>query len=80
MDPDWACTQAFLRTFPGGPGGRLADHTLQFVVCLVSHGAQIVPILPARRVGLPGLRGATGDGFGICPWRRYGREIADHAG
>ena len=58
MDPDWACTQAFLRTFPGGPGGRLADHTLQFVVCLVSHGAQIVPILPGASCRLAWSEGS----------------------
>ena len=42
--PDYACTQTIPTTVPGGPGGLLAGHTLQFVASLVSQGAQIVAI------------------------------------
>ena len=42
--PDYECTQTFPITIPGGPGGPLAGHTLQFVASLVSQGAQIVSI------------------------------------
>lgn len=44
--PDYECTQTFPITVPGGgPGGPLADHTLQFVASLVSQGAQIASII-----------------------------------
>ena len=42
--PDYDCTQTIPTTVPGGPGGPLASHTLQFVATLISHGAQIVTI------------------------------------
>ena len=42
--PDYECTQTIPTTVPGGPGGPLAGHTLQFVATLLSHGAQIVTI------------------------------------
>jgi hypothetical protein len=44
--PDYQCTQTFPITVPGGgPGGPLADHTLQCVASLVSQGAQIASII-----------------------------------
>jgi len=42
--PDYACTQTIPHTIPGGPGGPLVGHTLQFVASLISLGAQIVAI------------------------------------
>ena len=42
--PDYECTQTIPTTVPGGPGGALAGHALQFVASLVSQGAQIVAI------------------------------------
>jgi hypothetical protein len=42
--PDYECTQTIPNTVPGGPGGPLAGHTLQFVASLISQGAQIVTI------------------------------------
>jgi hypothetical protein len=42
--PDYQCAQTIPTTVPGGPGGRLAGHTLQFVASLISPGAQIVAI------------------------------------
>ena len=42
--PDYETTQPIPHTVPGGPGGPLAGHTLQFVASLVSQGAQIVTI------------------------------------
>jgi hypothetical protein len=42
--PDYECTQTIPNAVPGGPGGPLAGHTLQFVATLVSQGAQIVTI------------------------------------
>ena len=42
--PDYECTQTIPNSVPGGPGGPLAGHTLQFVATLVSQGAQIVTI------------------------------------
>jgi hypothetical protein len=42
--PDYECTQTIPTTVPGGPGGALAGHTLQFVATLISPGAQIVTI------------------------------------
>jgi hypothetical protein len=42
--PDYECTQTIPHTVPGGPGGPLAGHALQFVASLVSQGAQIVTI------------------------------------
>lgn len=42
--PDYETTQTIPNTVPGGPGGPLAGHALQFVACLVSQGAQIVTI------------------------------------
>ena len=42
--PDYQCTQTFPVTIPGGAGGPLAGHVLQYVASLVSHGAQIVSI------------------------------------
>jgi hypothetical protein len=43
--PDYECTQTFPVTVPGGAGGPLAGHTLQYVASLVSHGGQIVSII-----------------------------------
>ena len=43
--PDYECTQTIPNTVPGGPGGPLAGHTLQFAASLISQGAQIVTIL-----------------------------------
>src|SRR5262245_14589826 len=42
--PDYKYTQTIPIAVPGGPGGPLAGHTLQFVASLVSQGAQIVSI------------------------------------
>jgi len=43
--PHYQCTQIFPVTLPGnGPGGPVAGHTLQYVVSLVSPGAQIAAI------------------------------------
>jgi hypothetical protein len=42
--PDYESTQTIPNTVPGGPGGPLAGHTLQFVASLISQGAQIVTI------------------------------------
>jgi hypothetical protein len=42
--PDYECTQTIPTTVPGGPGGPLAGHTLQFVASLISPGALIVAI------------------------------------
>jgi hypothetical protein len=42
--PDYVCTQTISNTVPGGPGGPLAGHTLQFVASLISQGALIVTI------------------------------------
>jgi hypothetical protein len=42
--PNYQCTQTIPTTVPGGPGGPLAGHTLQFVASLVSQGALIVAI------------------------------------
>jgi hypothetical protein len=42
--PDYQCTQTIPNTVPGGPGGPLAGHTLQFAASLVSQGGQIVTI------------------------------------
>jgi hypothetical protein len=39
--PDYETTQTIPTTVPGGPGGLLAGHALQFVASLVSQGAQI---------------------------------------
>jgi hypothetical protein len=43
--PDYQCHQIFPVTVPGGPGGPLAGHVLQYVASLVSHGAQIASII-----------------------------------
>jgi len=43
--PDYRCTQTFPVTIPGGAGGPLVGHVLQYVASLVSHGAQIVAII-----------------------------------
>jgi hypothetical protein len=43
--PDYRCSQAFPIAVPGGPGGPLAGHTLQFVASLISQGAQSVSII-----------------------------------
>jgi hypothetical protein len=44
--PDYQCTQTVAVRVPGGgPGGPLADHTLQCVASLISQGAQIVSII-----------------------------------
>ena len=43
--PDYQCHQTFPVTVPGGVGGPLAGHVLQYVASLVSHGAQIVAII-----------------------------------
>lgn len=43
--PDYECTQTFPITVPGGPGGPLAGHTLQYVASLVSQGGQVVSII-----------------------------------
>jgi hypothetical protein len=45
LGPDYQSTQTFPVTIPGGPGGPLAGHVLQYVASLVSHGAQIVSII-----------------------------------
>jgi hypothetical protein len=46
VGPDYECSQTFGYTVPGdAPGGPLAEHTLQFVASLVSHGAQIASII-----------------------------------
>ena len=55
-----------------------AGHTLQIVAGLVSQDAQIVPILAARRAAVAGLRGAAGDGLGICSSYQGGPERADN--
>jgi hypothetical protein len=41
----YECTQTFPITIPGGPGGPLAGHTLQYVASLVSTGGQVVSII-----------------------------------
>jgi hypothetical protein len=46
--PDYQCTQTFPITVPGGPGGPLAGHVLQYVASLVGHGAQIVSIVQSH--------------------------------
>ena len=47
--PDYACTQTFPITVPGGgPGGPLAGHTLQYVASLICQGAQIVSIIQSN--------------------------------
>jgi len=43
--PDYESTQTFPTPVPGGPGGPLSGHTLQYVASLVSHGGQIVSII-----------------------------------
>jgi hypothetical protein len=43
--PDYECTQTIPNTVPGGPGGPLAGHILQFAASLVSQGGQIVSIM-----------------------------------
>jgi hypothetical protein len=43
--PDYECTQTFPVTVPGGPGGPLAGHILQYVASLVSAGGLIVSII-----------------------------------
>jgi hypothetical protein len=45
VGPDYQYSQAFPIAVPGGPGGPLAGHTLQFVASLVSQGAQSVSII-----------------------------------
>lgn len=40
----YQCSQAFPIAVPGGPGGPLVGHTLQFVGCLISQGTQCVSI------------------------------------
>ena len=42
--PYYECSQTIPTTVPGGPGGPLAGHTLQFVASLISQGALIVTI------------------------------------
>jgi hypothetical protein len=42
--PDYECTQTFSVTVPGGPGGPLAGHTMQYTASLVSQGSQIASI------------------------------------
>jgi hypothetical protein len=44
LRPRRRCAQTFPVTIPGGAGGPLAGHVLQYVASLVSHGAQIVSI------------------------------------
>ena len=46
--PDYQCHQTFPVTIPGGAGGPLAGHVLQYVASLVSHGAQIVSIIQSH--------------------------------
>jgi hypothetical protein len=46
--PDYDYTQAIPTTVPGGPGGPLAGHVLQFVASLISPGAQIVSIIQSN--------------------------------
>jgi len=46
--PDYQCRQTFPVTVPGGAGGPLAGHVLQYVASLVSHGAQIVSIIQSH--------------------------------
>jgi hypothetical protein len=43
--PDYECTQTFPVAVPGGPGGPLAGHTLQYVASLVSQGGQVVSVI-----------------------------------
>ena len=43
--PDYHCHQTFPVIIPGGVGGPLAGHVLQYVASLISHGAQIVSII-----------------------------------
>jgi hypothetical protein len=43
--PDYECTQIFPIPVPGGLGGPLAGHILQYVASLVSQGGQIVSII-----------------------------------
>jgi hypothetical protein len=45
VGPDYECTQVFSVPVPGGPGGPLAGHTLEYTASLVSQGAQIVSII-----------------------------------
>lgn len=46
--PDYQCTQTFPVTIPGGAGGPLAGHVLQYVASLISHGAQIIAIIQSH--------------------------------
>src|SRR5262249_3768444 len=46
--PDYQCRQTFPVTVPGGAGGPLAGHVLQYVASLVSHGAQVVSIIQSH--------------------------------
>ena len=50
--PDYESTQAIPHSVPGGPGGPLAGHALQFVASLVSQGAQIVTRMLAPQIGI----------------------------
>ena len=50
--PDYQCTQTFPVTIPGGAGGPLAGHVLQYVASLVSHGAQIISIIRSHPFAL----------------------------
>jgi len=43
--PDYEYAQTFPTAVPGGAGGPLAGHTLQYVASLVSEGGQIVSII-----------------------------------
>jgi hypothetical protein len=43
--PDYECTQTFPVAVPGGLGGPLAGHTLQYVASLVSQGGQVVSVI-----------------------------------
>jgi hypothetical protein len=45
IGPDYECSQTFPMPVPGGPGGPLAGHTLQYTASLVSANAQIVSII-----------------------------------
>jgi hypothetical protein len=46
--PDHQCHQTFPVSVPGGVGGPLAGHVLQYIACLVSPGAQIVSIIQSH--------------------------------
>ena len=43
--PDYECTQTIPNTVPGGPGGPLAGHILQFAASLVSGRPGVASIM-----------------------------------